>query len=110
MAQPHAKSGEVVSLRPIGEGLSSATTTAVLKAEQLEVVRVVLPAGKEMREHRAPGEVTVHCIEGCIEFRTSAGTQFLNPGDFIHLQRQEPHALKAIEDASALMTICLIAD
>jgi quercetin dioxygenase-like cupin family protein len=66
-----------------------------------------LPAGKALREHRAPGEITVQCIEGRIEFQTSAGVHWLEPGDLIHLRRNEPHALRAAADSSALLTICL---
>ena len=42
MAQTHALSGQVVSVRPLGEHLKGAKTTAILKAEELEIVRVVL--------------------------------------------------------------------
>jgi quercetin dioxygenase-like cupin family protein len=34
--------------------------------------------------------------------------QTLVAGDFIHLRGGEPHALHALEDASALVTICLL--
>lgn len=108
MAQSHAQSGEVVSLAPYGDRLAAFKTTAILKAEQLELVRLVLPAGRGLREHRAPGEVTVLCLEGRIAFDTPAGQQLLGAGDLIHLRAGEPHALQAIEDASALVTICLI--
>lgn len=107
MAQPHTQSGQVVSVLPLGDQLGGAKTTALLKAEQLEIVRIVLLAGKEMREHKTPGEITVQCIEGRIEFRTPGTVQVLGPGDFMHLVREEPHSLRAITDASALLTICL---
>ncbi len=107
MAQPHAKSGEVVSVRPLGEGLAGARTTAVLKAEQLEVVRLVLHAGKGLREHQAPGEITVQCLEGDVEFRTPEAAHRLRAGDFIHLRCAEPHSLLALTDSSVLVTICL---
>lgn len=109
MAQAHAQSGAVVSVRPLGAALAGARTTALLKAAQLEVVRVVLPAGATMREHQTPGEITVLCIEGRIEFSTPTGTQMMEAGDFIHLRGGEPHALRAKADASALVTICLLA-
>jgi quercetin dioxygenase-like cupin family protein len=108
MAQPHVPSGEVVSVRPLGEALAQARTRALLKAEQLEVVRIVLPAGTTMREHQTPGEITVQCIEGRMEFTTPAGVQTMAAGDFIHLRGGEPHALHALEDTSALVTICLL--
>ena len=105
MAQTHALSGQVVSVRPLGEHLKDAKTTAILKAEELEIVRVVLLAGHEMREHKAPGEITVQCIEGRIEFRTPETSQTLGPGDLVHLRSKEPHALRAITDSSALVTM-----
>lgn len=107
MAQTHARSGQVVSILPLGDGLRSSRTTAILKAEQLEVVRIVLLAGKQLQEHSAPGEITVHCLEGRIALRTPESRQVLEAGDFIHLLRDEPHALEAIEDSSALLTLCI---
>lgn len=108
MAQPHVQSGQVVSVLALGDGLTGARTTALLKAEQLEVVRIVLPAGSAMREHKTPGELTVQCIEGRIEFTTPAASHVLEAGDFIHLRSEEPHALRAVRDSSALVTICLL--
>ena len=109
MAQPHARSGEVVRLAPLGEQLPSARTTAILKGRQLEVVRLVLAAGKSLREHRAPGEITVLGLEGELEFGLPGTVHVLAPGDFIHLVAGEPHWLKARTDASVLVTICLAA-
>ena len=108
MAQPHAEPGEIVSVRPLGAQLSEATSTAILKASQLEIIRVVLPAGKTMREHHTPGEITVQCLEGVVEFETDHTTQTMQAGDLIHLAPRARHALKALENASLLLTICLL--
>lgn len=108
MAQPHAMSGQVVHIPSLSDPSTDARSTAILKAEQLEVVRIVLPAGKSFPEHHVQGEITVLCLEGRILFRTPLGEQQMGPGDFIHLQRGEPHALDALEDATALLTICLV--
>lgn len=107
MAQIHAQSGQVVSVRPFGDRLVSVRTTAIIKADQLEVIRIVLPAGKGLPVHSAPGEITVQCIEGQIEFQTPAALHVLEAGDFIHLHGNEPHALKATVDSSALLTMCI---
>lgn len=107
MAQQHVHPGQVVSIRPLGPNLGATRTAALLKSEQLEVVRIVLLAGKELREHSAPGEITVQCLEGRIEFRTSERVQLLEAGDFILLRRNEPHALRALVDSSALVTLCI---
>ena len=55
------------------------------------------------------GEITVQCIEGLCEFTTPAGSRQLGPGQLIHLQGGEPHSLLALQDSSALLTICLVA-
>jgi quercetin dioxygenase-like cupin family protein len=108
MAQPHTRSGEVVALRPLGAALAQARTTALLKARQLEVVRLVLAAGRSLPQHAAPGEITLLGLEGQIELTTPSGRVEIGPGDFIHLAAREPHAVRAVRDASALLTICLL--
>ena len=108
MAQIHAESGQVVSVLPLGDALSEARTTALLKAAQLEVVRIVLLAGKGMPPHQVAGEITVQCIEGRVEFDAHGRSHVLAPGDWLHVQAGEPHALRALSDASLLLTICLL--
>jgi quercetin dioxygenase-like cupin family protein len=108
MAQPHARSGQVVSVASLGTALAAARTTALIKAAQLEVVRLVLPAGRVLREHRVAGEITVQCLEGEVEFVLPGATHRLVAGDWLHLAAREPHALRALSDASLLVTICLL--
>lgn len=107
MALKHSSSGAVTSVRPLGVDLQSSITHTILKAAQLEVIRIVLLAGKEMREHRVPGEITVQCIEGSVEFHALGKALSLQTGDLVHLQGNELHALKANEDSSILLTIRL---
>jgi quercetin dioxygenase-like cupin family protein len=107
MAQAHAASGDIVDLRPLGAALPERVTTAIIKSAQLELVRLVLPSGKAMREHRVAGEITVQCIEGLIEFTTPGVSRRLSAGQLIHLQGGEPHSLLALADSTALLTICL---
>ena len=74
----------------------------------MEVVGVGMPAGKAMREHQTPGEATVQCLEGAVEFHAGESVQLLQPGDFVHLAPRSPHALKAVKVSSLLLTICLL--
>lgn len=107
MAQPHLQSGQIGSVLPLGPKLASTPSYALLKATQLEVIRVVLPAGKSMPEHQVTGEITVQCLEGTVEFRAGAENILMRAGDFLHLEGSVPHALTAQDDASVLVTICL---
>lgn len=105
MALQHLPSGAITSLRPLGAELASARTVALRKGRQLEVVRVVLLQGKTMRAHSAPGEITVHCLEGRLAFSTPDSRHELETGDFLHLDAGVSHALEALTDTSALVTM-----
>ena len=107
MALSHLPSGQKMSVRPLGSALAQSRSSALLKSDQLEVIRVVIPAGRPLHEHHFRGELTLLCIEGRIQFRTPDGVHELDPGDFIHLARDVPHSLSAEVDSSALLTMCL---
>ena len=107
MALPHAASGTIIDIRPQGEKCATFSAIVLVKTAQLEIVRLTMPRGKTMPEHSVPGEISVQCIEGVIAFSAHGNTQQLHPGELIFLAGGEPHALQAIEDASALVTILL---
>jgi quercetin dioxygenase-like cupin family protein len=107
MSVPHAKPGEVVDVRPLGAALASARTTTLIKADKLEVVRLVLAAGKEIAEHRAPGAIVVHCLEGKISIAALGSTRELTAGQLLQLSAGQPHSVRCIEDASVLLTMLL---
>lgn len=107
MAQPHAACGTLIDIAPLGPALREHVTTAFFKSAQLELVRLVMPQGRELREHHVAGEITLLCIEGRIEFTAQGRSQTMTPGQLIHLAGGEPHALRALADATALLTICV---
>lgn len=101
-------SGQSRPLPPLGDSLHRHRTRALLKAHQLELVHLVLPAGQELPTHSAPGEITLYCIEGTMNLNTPDGQACLHAGDVVHLAAGIPHAVVAMTDASALLTICLV--
>ena len=107
MAIPHAKPGEVVDVRPLGSALASAQTQTLVRAEQVEIIRLVVPAGKEIPEHKAKGEIVVHCLEGRVAFTAFGKTQNLEAGKLLYLPTGEPHTVKGNENASLLLSILL---
>ena len=106
MSIPHAQSGEVIEL-PLRAALESSKTATLVKTTALEVIRLVLPAGKEIPSHKAPGEITVQCLEGRIAFTSAGKTKELTAGQLLYLAAGEPHAVKGIEHSSVLVTILL---
>ena len=107
MAQAHATSGDIIDVRPLGASLHERVTTAFIKSIQMELVHLVLSNGKALPEHRVSGEITLQCIEGLIAFTTPAISLRLAPGQLVHLAAGEAHALLALADSTALLTICL---
>jgi quercetin dioxygenase-like cupin family protein len=107
MAIPHAKSGEVIDLRFLGKALAQAVTNTLVKTDRLEVIRLVVSAGKDIPPHQVAGEITVQCLEGRVAFTAGGTTRELAAGQMLYLAGNEPHSLRGIEDASVLVTILL---
>lgn len=105
MALHHPKSGEVVDLRPLGAKLAETPSTALVRTDDFEVMRMVLPAGKSVPQHHVPGDLTIHCLEGTVELQAHDKTQALRAGDLVYLRGEVPHALYAQEDSAILVTM-----
>ncbi len=107
MALNHASPSTVMHLQPLGQNVGNTKTHTLFKTDVIEAIRLVLPAGKQIAEHKAPGEITVLCLEGRVVFTSQGDPKELIAGDFLYLSAAEPHAVRAIEDSSVLVTILL---
>lgn len=106
MSIQHAKAGEVIQL-PLGVALGNSQTTTLVKTTKLELIRLVLPAGKEIPTHKAIGEITVQCLEGRVAFTADGKGQELTAGQLLYLGAGQPHAVRGIEDSALLVTLLL---
>jgi quercetin dioxygenase-like cupin family protein len=107
MAIPHASSAQVLDVRPLGAQLSGAETTTLFKTYAVEVIRMILPAGKEIPPHSLPGEVILQCIEGRVEVRTGDRSSTLAAGHLLYLDGHQTYGLRAAANSSLLVTILL---
>lgn len=107
MALYHAKPGEIVDLRPANENLQGTRTAAIVKTRQFEAIRLIVPAGTEIPSHKVSGNLTLQCLEGCIELGLATSPVILKAHDWVYLDGNEAHSIKAIEDSSMLLTIIL---
>lgn len=105
MAIPMTKPGEVVDICPPDFALAVAKREILIQTEQLEVARRVLPAGTEIKEHKAKGEIIVQCLQGRVKYIVSGKAQTLKAGSLLYLPTGEPHSVTGIEDALLLLTI-----
>ena len=107
MAITHAAPGELIDIRALGPNLQQTNSSTLVREEHIEVFRYVLLTGKTTPEHTAPGALTIQCIEGAVELNAFGRKQVLRAGNLVYLAAEEPHAVKAIEDSSLLITIML---
>jgi quercetin dioxygenase-like cupin family protein len=107
MALHHARPGEVVDLRPAAENPQAAHTVAIVKTEDFEAIRLVVPAGAEIPSHRVSGSLTLQCLEGRVELGLATAPVVLKAHDWVYLDGDAVHAVRAIEDSALLLTIFL---
>jgi quercetin dioxygenase-like cupin family protein len=107
MSIPHAHSGQAISVAPLAHALAQQRTVALFKSEQLELIRLVLLAGKSMPPHKVSGEITIQCLEGRLDVQVQGMSTLLQAGELMFLLGSVPHSVTALEDASALVTIVL---
>jgi quercetin dioxygenase-like cupin family protein len=108
MALPHAISGQAIALQRSGEDATQFSSIALVKTEQIELIRMVLPAGKIMPEHWVKGEITLQCVTGEIAVEAHGRTTTLHGGEMLFLAGTTPHSLRAVADSLALLTIVLL--
>lgn len=96
--------GEVIDLSADAASKTASVTT-LIKTQDLQVIRMVLAAGGETPTHTSPGELTVLCLHGRVVFTAYGQDQPLSAGGFLYLPAGQPHAVKAIENATLLLTI-----
>jgi quercetin dioxygenase-like cupin family protein len=107
MALPHAESGERIALRRSEDDIASFTSVALAKTGHMELIRLLLPKGKELPEHSVDGEISLLCLEGELAVQVEGSVTVLGPSEMLWLKGGVPHAVRAREDAVALLTILL---
>ncbi len=107
MAISHAAPGQTVDVSPFAGQLLQHKTAALFKSQDLEVMRVVLEAGKSVPPHQVPGEITIQCLEGELQITLDDHATVLYPGQLVFLGRGAVHGLVALQASSALVTIAL---
>lgn len=103
----HVNPGDVINLFKLKEHMPLDATIALTKTDSIEIIRMVLPAGKKIAEHHVKGEISVQCLKGAVDFSINGQMKSLTEGDLVYLSGGEPHALSAVTDAVLLVTIIL---
>lgn len=107
MATSHLMPGIPAAVTAFGDQIADHKTTALLKSNQLEVIRLVLQAGRSLPAHAVDGDITIQCIEGQLEISLANHAVVLEAGQLIFLPGKQRHGVFALKASSALVTIGL---
>ena len=107
MALPHAQLFDVISVRPLGTALTDAVSTSLIKTDRIQLLHLVLPAHRDMPEHRVDDECTLHCLEGEVEVVTGGATRRLSAGELLVMPAGQAHGVRARLDSAVLLTLLL---
>ncbi len=80
-------------------------STIILRENGLRCLVLHLKAGEELREHSAPGAISVHCLRGEVRFSAGEDKLDLRAGVLITLTAGAPHAVVAQEESVLLVTM-----
>jgi quercetin dioxygenase-like cupin family protein len=105
MTTTQSDSGGIIHVGPLGKPLAGAKTTPLLKTPTLTVLRLIVRAGQDISSHTPPGDATIHCLEGAIDFTDGGRTRRLAAGQLLYLAAGTMHSVHGIEDASVLVTV-----
>ncbi len=105
MNQGHIKSGEVVNLETLRDEMDVDTSYALVKTEDMEVIRMSVHKGKTTDENSIEGEMSVQCLKGDILFMVDDKACKLTAGDWMYLQKRQNFSYSVKEDTILLVTI-----
>lgn len=77
----------------------------LLAAPGVRVVLFSFAAGQEMTEHTSTARALIQVLAGVCEFSVEGRPRTLQTGDLLHLPPRMPHALRATEPLTMLLTL-----
>ncbi|MEZ5016269.1 MAG: cupin domain-containing protein [Flavipsychrobacter sp.] len=75
------------------------------KTDTMRMVLLGLHQDAELKEHTAPGNISVHLLEGHVSFRAEGQEVKLTAGQIVTLHAKIPHSVFAHEESVFLLTI-----
>ncbi len=77
----------------------------ILSAGRTRVVLFGFAAGQELTEHASPARALVQMLSGRAEWSLAGEKRTLGAGELLHMPPGLPHAVRAIEPFSMLLTL-----
>ena len=84
---------------------SDRNSITVFKTNGLRIVLIALHKGAEMATHAADGIISVHVLEGHMQFNTDWRSVELMKGQMLALHERIPHSVLALKETIFLLTL-----
>ncbi len=89
---------------PMQDVAHGIVSQAMLTAPGLRVTLFRFAKGQELSEHTTPARALIQVLAGVCEFTFPDRVERLKAGDLLHLPPKIPHAVRALEDMTLLIT------
>jgi quercetin dioxygenase-like cupin family protein len=87
------------------DSVSGRRSEILVKTDDLRVLLVTMRDGATLAEHRAPGTITIHVIQGEMAVDADGATYDLRAGSLVSLAAGVRHSVRARSDGAFLLTI-----
>jgi quercetin dioxygenase-like cupin family protein len=78
---------------------------SLVKGDGINVALMLLKKGAKLQEHHTKAPITVHLLEGRINFIAADKTRPLTAGMLLALDRELAHSIEALEDSALILTV-----
>lgn len=97
---------EVVSqFPPDPESAARHRAEILVKSDTLRMVLVTALSGGRLHDHRAPGPITIHVIEGAFAIHADGARQVVSADEVVVMAPGVEHSVECVEDGAFLLTI-----
>lgn len=99
----------IMSIKSFNKGVSFDTgklqTSVMIETPFSKEIRIVLPKGQVMKDHKAPFPIIIHVLTGHIELGVGDTFHLMQSGDAISLDENVVHCLVGKEDTIVRLTL-----
>ncbi|HUY93063.1 MAG TPA: hypothetical protein VMV10_30315 [Pirellulales bacterium] len=105
MAEPIANPGPTIWLEPLASIDETSRKITLVKTPQVEIIQLIVPAGRDVPTHQAQGDMVVQCLDGRVSLFALGKKYDLKPGQLLHLSLDDQFSIRGIDNASVLVTL-----
>ncbi len=97
---------ETIDVLPDAHAIVDLPKGTLASGGNLKVVRLTIPAGERVAEHKAGGDISVLCLAGHVDFKVGDKVHHLEANQMVCLSAGTLHAVEAVKDAVLLVNVC----